>query len=664
VTPAGPSPVLALFNEGVDHLADGDLDEAARLFGEALAVDADFPDACYNLALTRHRQGRLDDAVNLYWRVVGLAPGFAETHTNLGAALQALDRPFEALACFRRAVELDPADPDKRINLGDQLRGMRRPAEAVEAFQPVLALRPSDAGALMGIGAALLDQGQAQEALQFLESAIEQRHDLSAAHANRSIALRDLSRAEEALRAAELAAAFRPDNTRTLMVLGDACLELGYVERAIEAYSAATMPGPDEAQAHHKLGLALTQRDRLEEARDHLEQALALLPEDAVLIAHMGNVAAKQQRIDEALGLYHRAIGLDPKLSIAWANMGILFHDMQCFDDALDCYAQVRAISKDRAVADYNESATRLVLGQLEAGFRLYEARAWIGRLAGRQWNYPQPQWDGRADPAGTTILAHAEQGIGDTLQFCRYLPLLADRGAHVVARMQKPVASLIATIDPRVEVIDDDRSLPSFDWHVPLLSLPFAFKTTLETIPRRIPYLTVPAEPRERWRAALPKGAVRRVGLAWAGNPSHQNDAQRSIPFQLLLPLLDRRDIAFVSVQKTVNERDRAAYESARTLYRCGESLLDFGDTAGLISQLDLVISVDTSVAHLTGALGLPVWVLVTWAPEWRWLLERPDSPWYPTARLFRQPAQGDWEGVVEAVGRALDTEFTGRAW
>jgi hypothetical protein len=324
----------------------------------------------------------------------------------------------------------------------------------------------------------------------------------------------------------------------------------------------------------------------------------------------------------------------------------------------LASYDQAIALRPDYADAHFFKGLSSLVTGDFERGWIEYEWRRKAPSARITKRDFPQPLWLGKDDIAGKTILFHSEQGFGDTIQFCRYVPLVAARDVHVMIEVEEPLRELMTGLAGATKVIVKGDPLPNFDFQCPLPSLPLAFKTRLETIPSSAPYLRVPKQALEYWGALLGTKRSLRIGLAWAGNAKHVRDRERSMRLRDLLPLLDI-DATFVSLQKEVRAGDAETLTSCNML-RFGQELGNFSDTAALISQLDLVISVDTSVAHLAGALGKPVWILLTHAPDWRWLLDRDDSPWYPSARLFRQRETREWSSVTMRVREEL-LEFTG---
>jgi hypothetical protein len=322
--------------------------------------------------------------------------------------------------------------------------------------------------------------------------------------------------------------------------------------------------------------------------------------------------------------------------------------------EAADALRQAHTLKPGMPEALFNESLLRLLQGDYAAGWRLHEHR-WATEQRGAGRGFGAPLWLGDAPVAGRTILLHAEQGLGDTLQFARYAPLLAERGARVILEVPPPLVALLAGLGGVERIVARGEPLPVFELHCPLLSLPLAFGTTIDTIPAAVPYVSVPESHRRKWAARVPSGGVRRVGLVWYGNRQHRNDRLRSLPAEALGPLLTMAGVQWHCLQKGAGSAADAAVAASARMVNLTAEIADFADTAAYLEQLDLVVTVDTSVAHLAGALGRPVWVLLPFVPDWRWLLEREDSPWYPTARLFRQPALRDWDAVLRRVAAAL---------
>ncbi len=328
-------------------------------------------------------------------------------------------------------------------------------------------------------------------------------------------------------------------------------------------------------------------------------------------------------------------------------------HELKRFDEALESFAHALALNPENADANFNEGMTRLLIGDFSAGWKKYEWR-WKAKQQAHARDFSQPLWLGGEPIAGKTILVHAEQGYGDTIQFVRYVPMLARVGAKIVLEVQPPLKPLLASFEGAL-IVARGEPLPAFDLHCPILSLPLAFKTEQASIPASIPYLQAPHDRVEKWKQRLPRQGELVVAIAWSGSATHEQDLVRSIAIEKLAPLLAIPDIQWISIQRELRPGNAEFLAAHPKIAHVGAELADFADTAAVLSQADLTISVDTSTVHLAGALGRPVWVLLQYIPDFRWLLDREDSPWYPSARLFRQPDFGDWKSVIERIAREL---------
>jgi hypothetical protein len=401
----------------------------------------------------------------------------------------------------------------------------------------------------------------------------------------------------------------------------------------------------------HLLGAIAANSRRPEEALDYETRALALKPDDIEALCNRAIALRMLGRVEEALVDYDRVLAGHPDFVPALSLKGVALAARNRHAEAIASYSKALAIMPTYAPALFNRSLSELVLGDLERGLPDFEWR-WKGRDSPIPMRpLGKPQWQGE-DPRGRTILVHTEQqGQGDSIQFCRFVPLLAERGARVVFEAPPPLIPLFATLP--AELVPMGAPLPSFDLHCPIMSLPLAFGTRLDTIPARVPYLQAPAAHLARWRERLGPSEKPRVVIVWSGNPRQPNDRNRSMPLTLAKSLANPAwDL--IAVQKDVRDSDRAELDAGWVRW-VGPEIADFADTAAIVELADLVVSVDTSVAHVAGALAKPLWVLLTFAPDWRWFLEREDCPFYPTARLFRQEKPGDWEPVVRRVGQEL---------
>jgi tetratricopeptide (TPR) repeat protein len=440
---------------------------------------------------------------------------------------------------------------------------------------------------------------------------------------------RDFAAAEGWLRAA---LALQPDEPATLNNLGEALRQLDRLDEAVACYRRALARSPDYASAHDNLGTALVMANRPAEALAHHRRAIALRQDHPESRARLGVALMSLNRYQDALPFLHRAGDRTPEV----------------------------------AQARLHEAYALLAMGRLEEGWAAYEAR-WDTLYNGSpivQRHTSRPRWTGETSPRGRTLLLHHEQGLGDTLHFVRYAPLLARQGATVLVEAQPSLVPLLGAMRDVTRVLASGEEPPPFELQCPLLSLPLACRTTLRTVPAEVPYLTVPPDRLPGWRRWLgPGDGRRRIAIAWSGNPEFGMDRQRSIPLRLLEPLLARRDCEFHIAQPRLTGADRAVLDRMPLVIDHSGALGDFADTAALLAHMDLVISVDTAVAHLAGALARPTWLLLAFSAEWRWLVGREDSPWYPTMRLFRQPAPGCWEAAIAAVARALDRPRDGDA-
>ena len=483
----------------------------------------------------------------------------------------------------------------------------------------ILEYRPRDFDALHLLGMLNFQRRRLAEALRFLSEALKIDSSSVDAMSNLGLALDATGRHEEAIASYRTALRLAPDHPEILYNLANACLELGRFDEALSAYDRVLAVQPLHVGALVNRGNALQRLNRPVPAIANYDEALAAMPGHPQILTNRGHALRRLDRPIEALADFQAAI----------------------------------AAKADFPEAHFEAAMTWLTLGDFAAGWKAYEWRWQTGAFARSRRAFQVPLWLGEQPLAGRTILLHAEQGFGDTLQFIRYASLLAGRGARVIAEVQAELQPLLSQLDG-ITVVASGDPLPAFDLHCPMLSLPLAFGTRLESIPAAVPYLAAPGERLALWRDRLPPGR-RRAGFVWSGQPTHKNDANRSIALARLAALFEDPPIDCVSLQTELRGTDQEMLHALPKLVHLGGDLRDFADTAAVISLLDIVISVDTAVAHLAGALGKPVVILLPYAADFRWMRDRGDSPWYPTAELFRQPAFGDWDSVIARVRQRL---------
>jgi tetratricopeptide (TPR) repeat protein len=531
-----------------------------------------------------------------------------------------------------------------------------RLSEAEQYYVAVLGQDQRDFDALHLLGLARFQQGRAIEALQLIAAALRAGPHTVDVLSNYGLVLAALGRHEEALVNFDGALALDCDHANALNNRGLTLAALGRAAEAMASWGRALEIDPNHFETLHSRGNALYRLKRFDAALADYDRALLLQPDNLDVLNNRGGALAGLGRLDEALDSYDRALKIAPNLPVLLINKGNVLADQHNFEQALSSYAGAAATEAMRAESIWCQSLVRLRLGQFARGWREFEWRWQQRSWAPQRRNFSERLWLGREPLAGRTILLHAEQGFGDTLQFVRYAKLVAGRGPIVLLEVQPPLKSLLSDVDGVAQTFARGELLPNFDLHCPLMSLPLALGTTLDCIPAEVPYLNVPADRLARWCDRLGDKRCLRVGIAWAGSALHKNDHQRSIALERFAALLATPDIEFVSLQKEMVAADASALSGRANVIQIGDELDDFADTAAVISLMDLVITADTSIAHLAGALARPVWVLVPFAPDFRWLLNREDSPWYPTARLFRQPRPGDWKSVIGRVQDDLE--------
>lgn len=671
----------------------GDFAGAERLYLSVLKATPDQFDALHLLGVLQAQTGRLERAAELLVAAVRARPNEAAAQFNLGSALRRLGRAAEALACFDTAIALDARYADAHFGRANALAELGRPADALAGYDRVLVLAPGHADALTRRATALQALGRPQEALAgvdrvlalkgnradllslrgMLLASLQRPHEALQSYdgavalaprdaeslSNRGNLLRDLGRLDEALASHDQAIAVRPDRPELLSNRGATLAALRRFEEALADYDRALSIRPGFAAAHSNRGAALRELQRLDEALASYDRAIALAPSLAAAHDNRGVVLRHLDRLDDSLASHDSAVALEPDIAEAWSNRGVTLQELERFDEALASYDRALALGGDVLDGDdreaaWNKAQLLLLRGDLARGWPLYESRR-------RKPEFPSvgdravPLWRPGMPLGGKSILVHWEQGLGDTIQFCRYLPLLRAQAGRVLFAPQRPLMGLLQSLGADIEIVDPDDPPRACDVRLPLLSLPLALETT--TIPARVPYLHVAPERIDRWRQRL-AGDGLRVGVCWQGNRS-AIDRGRSFPLSELEGLSQVPGVRLISVQKGEGATQLADLPSGLRIETLGEDF-DAGpdaflDSAAVLTLCDLVVTSDTAMAHLAGALGIETWVALKAVPDWRWQLERRDSPWYPTLRLFRQRSRGVWGSVFGEMAAEL---------
>jgi tetratricopeptide (TPR) repeat protein len=557
-------------------------------------------------------------------------------------------------------AEANPAALAQAVEEAVSLYRQGRLAEAEKICARVLRARADWFDALHLLGLIKLQGGKAGAACAHLEQALKLNPASAPAMSNLGMALAALNRDQEALAMLDRAIALAPSQLEAIGNRGNVLMKLGRPADALAAFDRALVLAPGFPGALVGRGNALSALGRHTEALAQYDAVLAVAPAHAEIHVNRGSTLLALGRGGEAAAAYDRALALRPDYLKALIGRGAARQAQNLQREALTDFERALALDKSNADARHNAALARLTLGDYARGFADYEARWQRSGMPARRRSFGKPLWLGEYPLARKRILLTAEQGLGDCIQFVRYAPMLARAGATVVLEAPPALLSLLARVEGVTAAIarSDARgdALPAFDVYCPLGSLPRALRTEVASIPAQVPYLKPSEERIAKWRERIARLPSPRVAIAWSGSAGHANDRNRSIALRQLAPLLASA-AGFVSIQRELRPADAEELARWPQLMQVGDELADFDDTAAVVALADLVIAVDTSVAHLAGALGRPTWVLLPFCPDWRWMLERGDSPWYPTVRLFRQPAAGDWESVIAMVNAELST-------
>lgn len=628
---------------------------ALEHYEQAVGCKPDHADAWYNRGNSLARLGRYAEAVKSHDKAIALKPGHADAFNNRGTALASLGEHQAAVESYDRTLALRPDHADAHHNRGAALAALARYAEAVDSYDRAIGLRPAHPDANFHRAAAQAALGLHAEALAGFDQAIALRPDHAEAWNGRGSALGALKNYAAAIESYRRAIALKPGDAHAWYHQGIALNRLEEHQQAIECYDQVIAGGCEFlAEAHNNRGNAFLALQQHQAAMDSYDKALACRPDYTDAWYNRGNALVALQQHQAAIDSYEQAIALQPDNASAWSNRGNTLTQLMQHRAALESYEKAIAADPAHADAQVGLGLCLLQLGKFERGWKQYEWRWEDAMLKKSARNFSQPRWLGAESLHGKTILLHAEQGLGDTLQFCRYAGMVSALGARVILEVQPPLVGLLDGLDGAAQVLARGQPLPDIDCHCPLLSLPLALGTTLHEIPSGKAYLRAPAHKLAHWKQRLGETNRPRVGLVWSGNATHKNDHNRSLGLSDLIAHLPHA-FDYISLQKEFRLADRQTLEQHPQILRLDQEIQDFTDTAALCELVDVVISVDTSVAHLAGALGCPAWIALPFNPDWRWMLNRNDSPWYDAVTLYRQQISGQWGPVLQRMAADL---------
>jgi tetratricopeptide (TPR) repeat protein len=649
------------FEVAVQKFHEGDLASAEKICRALLAKDENNSEACHLLSVIAHRVGDNVAALSFAEKASAAQPENSVYLNTQGFVLRLLGRYGESIQKLKEAIARKPDYADAYNNLGIALADGNDLTNAEQAYRKALECKPDFAEVLNNLGNILYKGGRRDEAMAIYQDAIRVKPDYAEAYCNLGDGFANQNQHKEGAEAYQKALEIAPNWADAWYKFGNSLFRLNQLEPSIQAYQRCLDINPRHTRCLTNIGATYEKMSRYDEAALMIRQALIIAPEDLTALKNLGHVLLKLGQPAEGMQLLMKAVQIAPADPDAHYTLGNSLLRMEKLQDAMNCYMRVRQLQPAGARGYFAPASVLLLNGQYKEGWAAYESRFDMAAFKPNVPNIQERLWDG-SPLNGRDLLVHVEQGFGDTIQFIRYLPKIAKENRGTGGLIKLLCEPELYRIIQSVEGYDEIYQLNSgdqvtFDVQVPLLSLPARTGTTLETIPNETPYLKAPETKHDPIRR--PEGTKLAVGIVWAGRPTHSDDRYRSIPFGWFSSLVDVPGVHFYSIQWGGRSQEAKGLAEQGRLTDLSDRLTDFGETAAIIDQLDLVIACDTSVAHLAGALGKPVWVLMAYGGEWRWLMNREDTPWYPTMRLFRQRICGDWRNVFIRVKNAL-SEFT----
>ena len=651
---ATQSPPQEIINQLLNLYNSGNLEAVVK---QASSLTEQYPDAfiIWNiLGAANKGLGKTVEASEAFKKATELNPTYADGHSNLGVTLQEQGKLEEAIEAYTKALELNPNYAEAYYNMGVTLKNQGKLDEAIEAYNKALSLKPDHAKAYNNMGNALQEQGKLDEAMASFNKALAIKSDYAEAYNNMGTVLKDQGKLEKAIASYNKALSLKPDYAKAYNNMGVTLQEQGKLDEAIEAYKMALAIKSEYAEAYNNMGTVLKDQGKLDEAIEAYKMALAIEPDYTDAHNNMGNVLKDQGKLDEAIEAYKMALAIEPDYAEAYNNMGVTLKEQGKLEKAITSYNKALSLKPDYAEAYYNMGNAYNLKGEIQKGLELFEYRFKKQKVPTRA---PREKlhWNGSEPIKGKEFLVYEEQGLGDIIQFCRYLPTLVKQGAKVTFKVTQKLHAILQTMDSGVTLSTTDADEGQIDFEAPLMSLPHLFKTHLKTIPSMNPYLYANHGRTKTWGERLHTDRFK-IGICWQGSKS-KIDIGRSFPLSLFEGISKAPNVELISLHKGEGEHQiKDISFDLTTLGADFDADQDaFLDTAAVMMNCDLIITSDTAIAHLAGALGCQTWVALKHVPDWRWMLDRSDSPWYPTMTLYRQKNPGDWACVFEAINRNL---------
>jgi len=650
-----------MLSTAIKHHRQGELPEAERLYRQILAIDPRHSASLHMLGTLAHQVGRHEVALQLVRTAIAIDPSQAAYYSNLGTIYQALGNLYEATVAYQDALDRNPSLAEAQMNLGTVLQAQGRPDLAASRFRAAISLRPKMAEAHMNLGSVLQAQGKLADAVLSHDRALALKPDFAEACFNRANALQAQGNLDEAVAGYQRALALKPAMHEAHANLGNALQAQQRIDDAIACYERALALNPDYAEAHYNLGNARQAQDLLAEAEACYRRAIALKPQLPEAHYNLGNTLQARDNLEAAAVSFERAIALRPNYAEAHYNLACVLQQQGRLDEALACFQAALDLKPEYAQARFGQALALIQSSDFAQGWQIYESRWQSIDHTTPTRAYPFPLWTGEKLPSGRLLL-WGEQGVGDEIMFAGLIPDALRTGNNLTLDCDPRLQPLFARSFPEVEVVTAPAASADFAAHLPTGSLPGLIRAAESALAcSTSPYLKPNPDQRTRFRDRYSDGR-RLIGLAWQTN-NPKTGRRRSIDLAALAPLFALQDIRWISLQYgDFDALEQQAAASSTTIFidRTVDQFADIDRFAAQIAALDQVVTIDNSTAHLAGALGIPVWLMLPFAADWRWLKNRVDTPWYPTMRLFRQPTPGDWPSVLQSVQCALSVQHS----
>ncbi len=676
-----------VFQTAFDFYKKGDIQRAEQSFRKLLEKKPNHPESLRLLGIILLQTGKFKSAIEIFLKDIRLNPKNADGYNNLGLSYFGLEQYDKAIESFNQAIKLNPSHFHAYYNLANSYKNLRQFEEAIECYKKSLNINPYFVEAHNNLGDVYQEKGMFDEAIQSYKNALRINSNFGNIYNNLGLALYKKGVFEEALSYFKKALELNPklgdaynnignyffnnneidkaieyyskalkleQNYATYNNLGNAFKEKGLLEEAIKFYEKALNANQNAIDTSIDLGDVFRKQGKLDEAISHFQKLLDNNPKNPVVYINLALVFQEKGLFDEAFKYYNKALEINPNVAEGYNNLALAFIENGHYEEARSNLEKAIQIKPTMANAHFNFATLLLLEGDFTRGWEEYEWRWNASDFKFMKFNYSQPQWNGEKFE-GLKILLHAEQGLGDTIHFMRYINLVLEKNLEVIFRCPKELLILAKYSFPEIQIITFEEPLPDFDFHCPLMSLPYVFETTIDNIPSKIPYIKTEKSLIESWNQKIGKDPNFKIGLAWSGNPKYKRDRHRSCSLKIFSTIAQIEGISLYSLQKGHGTEQLKELRDELKIIDFDSEIKDFSDTAAIIENLDLTISVDTAVAHLTGAMGKPVWTMLPFVPDWRWMLNREDSPWYPTMRLFRQHTPGDWVTVLSNIKKEL---------